>query len=51
MLSRAENVPNLTRRFGGWLVTDASVRMQLRSLEEGLDEPDHPKYLVPGFTI
>jgi hypothetical protein len=43
MLSRAENVPNLTRRFGGWLATDARVRNQLRSLEKGLDEPDHPK--------
>ena len=37
-LSRAESVPNLTRRFGAWLTTNAKVRKQLRSLEEELDE-------------
>jgi len=37
-LSRAESVPNLTRRFAVWLTTDASVREQLRGLEEQLDE-------------
>ena len=41
-LSRAECVPNLTRRFGSWLATDAKVRRQLESLEEELDESDHP---------
>src|ERR1017187_10738663 len=33
-VSRAESVPNLTRRFGAWLETDARVREQLRGLEE-----------------
>jgi Transposase IS200 like len=42
-LSRAESVPNLTRRFGAWLATDARLRRQLRSLEEELDQSDHPK--------
>ena len=42
-LSRAESVPNLTRRFGAWLATDARLRKNLRSLEEELDETDHPK--------
>ncbi len=37
-VSRAESVPNLTRRFAGWLATDASVRQQLRRLEEELDQ-------------
>jgi putative transposase len=36
-VSRAESVPNLTRRFGAWLETDARVREQLRGLEEELD--------------
>ena len=38
-VSRAESVPNLTRRFGAWLATDAGVREQLRCLEEELDGP------------
>ena len=42
-LSRAESMPNLTRRFGAWLATDARLRRQLRSLEEELDQTDHPK--------
>ena len=42
-LSRAESVPNLTRRFDAWLVTDAKLRRRLRSLEEELDRSDHPK--------
>ncbi len=42
-LSRAESVPNLTRRFDAWLATDAKLRRQLRSLEEELDRSDHPK--------
>ena len=42
-LSRAESVPNLTRRFGDWLATDARLRKQLRSLEEELDGSGHPK--------
>ena len=37
-VSRAESVPNLTRRFGAWLATDPRVRKQLRHLEERLDE-------------
>jgi hypothetical protein len=37
-LSRAESVPNLTRRFGAWLATDTRVREQLRGLEVELDE-------------
>ena len=37
-VSRAESVPNLTRRFAAWLATDARVREQLRGLEEELDE-------------
>jgi len=37
-LSRAESVPNLTRRYAAWLTTDASVREQLRGLEEPLVE-------------
>jgi putative transposase len=38
-VSRAESVPNLTRRFGAWLATDAKVRAQLRQIEEQLYEP------------
>jgi putative transposase len=42
-VSRAECVPNLTRRFSTWLKTDAKVRRQLKSLEEQLEEPESPK--------
>jgi hypothetical protein len=42
-LSRAESVPNLARRFGAWLATDAKLRRQLRTLEEELDQSNHPK--------
>jgi hypothetical protein len=38
-LSRAESVPNLTRRFGDWLSTDAKIRKQLRDLEGVLQAP------------
>jgi hypothetical protein len=38
-VSRPESVPNLTRRFDGWLETDGGVREQLRRLEEQLDPP------------
>ncbi len=38
-LSRAESVPNLTRRFSDWLSADAKIRKQLRSLEEMLQGP------------
>ena len=38
-VSRAESVPNLTRRFAAWLATDARVRKQLRHLEKRLNEP------------
>jgi hypothetical protein len=36
-LSRAESVPNLTRRFGDWLATDAKTRKKLGVLEEALE--------------
>jgi putative transposase len=36
-LSRAESVPNLTRRFAAWLASDRKVRKQLRGLEALLD--------------
>jgi REP element-mobilizing transposase RayT len=42
-LSREESVPNLTRRFGAWLESDAKVRRKLRSLERELDGSDLPK--------
>jgi hypothetical protein len=35
-VSRAESVPNLTRRYDAWLTSDAAVRRQLRRLEERL---------------
>ncbi len=38
-LSRAESVPNLTRRFSDWLSADAKIRKQLRDLEEVLQGP------------
>ena len=38
-LSRAESVPNLSRRFSEWLSTDTKIRKQLRDLEEGLKGP------------
>ena len=38
-LSRAESVPNLTRRFSEWLSTDAKIRKQLRDMEEVLQGP------------
>ena len=38
-LSRAESVPNLTRRFSDWLSTDANIRKQLRDPEEVLQGP------------
>lgn len=42
-MSRAESVPNLTRRLGTWIATDAKLRKQLKSLENELDETDHLK--------
>jgi hypothetical protein len=36
-LSRAESVPNLTRRFSDWLSIDAKIRNQLRDLESVLE--------------
>jgi hypothetical protein len=42
-LSRAESVPNLTRRFGDWLATDAKTRKKLGVLEEELEGPHDPK--------
>ena len=35
-LSRAESVPNLTRRFGNWLAADANSRKTLGVLEAEL---------------
>jgi putative transposase len=35
-VSRAESVPNLTRRFAAWLSSDSLVRKQLRRLEDKL---------------
>jgi hypothetical protein len=37
------SVPHLTRQFRTWLESDAKVRRQLSSLEQELDQPDHPK--------
>ena len=37
-VSRAESVPNLTRRFAALLATDAKTRQQLKRLESQLDE-------------
>ena len=42
-LSRAESTPNLTRRFGAWLASDAKLRRKLKNLNERLDEPGHAK--------
>jgi hypothetical protein len=42
-LSRGECVPSLTRRFGARLESDATVRRQLKSLEQELGGSDHPK--------
>jgi hypothetical protein len=35
-VSRAESVPNLTRRFEAWLSSDSRVRKQLQRLEHAL---------------
>ena len=35
-VSRAESVPNLTRRFGSWLSNDPQTRKQLRRLDDEL---------------
>jgi hypothetical protein len=35
--SRAESVPNLTRRFDAWLKADSRVRKQLRRLDDELN--------------
>jgi hypothetical protein len=42
-VTRAESVPNLTRRFGTWLATDATGRKQLATLERVLDETSRLK--------
>jgi len=36
-VSRAESVPNLTRRFASWLSNDPQTCKQLRRLEDELD--------------
>jgi chromosomal replication initiation ATPase DnaA len=38
-LTRAESVPNLTRRFSDWLSTDAKIRKHLRDMEAVLQGP------------
>jgi len=42
-LSRAESVPNLTRRFRAWVSADPAVRRQLRRLDEMLDQVRSPQ--------
>jgi putative transposase len=42
-LSRAESVPNLTRRFRAWVSVDPAVRRQLRRLDEMLDQVRSPE--------
>jgi hypothetical protein len=42
-VSRAESVPNLTRRCGDWLANEAGIRAQLRCLEEKLDGRGPPE--------
>jgi REP element-mobilizing transposase RayT len=42
-LSRAESVPNLTRRFAGLLAENAKTRDQFQRLEERLDGPRPPR--------
>jgi hypothetical protein len=37
-VSRAESVPNLTRRFEAWLSSDSKVRRQLHRLEHALTD-------------
>ena len=37
-VSRAESVPNLTRRFERWLSTDRRVRKELERLERKLSQ-------------
>ena len=37
-VSRAESVPNLTRRFEHWLSTDRRVRKELERLEHKLSQ-------------
>ena len=36
-VSRAESVPNLTRRFEAWLAGNSRVRKQLKRLEDELN--------------
>ena len=53
-LSRAECVPNLTRRFSASLAADAKFRRQLKCLEEKLDEygsSELTSYWVTPWTI
>lgn len=39
-VSRAESVPNLTRRFETWLLNESRVREQLGRLEDELNSAD-----------
>jgi hypothetical protein len=50
-VSRAESVPNLTRRFAGWLAERGEVRERLRQLEEQLRQVQPPERTrKPGPT-
>jgi hypothetical protein len=42
-LSRAESVPNLTRRFRAWVSVDPAVRRQLQRLDEMLGQSGSPQ--------
>jgi hypothetical protein len=48
-VSRADSVPNLTRRFAGWLAEREEVRERLRQLEEQLRQVPE-KTRKPGPT-
>ena len=48
-LSRAESVPNLTRRFGHVLAIDAKTR-NWQFWRQGCEGPDDPKYLILRLT-
>ena len=41
-VSRPDCVPNLTRRFAGWLATRADVRRRFAQLEDQLDRALEP---------
>ena len=41
-MSRPDCVPNLTRRFAGWLATRADVRRRFAQLEDQMDRALEP---------